>query len=64
MQAEQQAEAAKAGNAKFPAGSIAYLATARFFDDVLSLLPVGGLRADLRTRVAAKLQRRIVEVTA
>ena len=35
-----------------------------FFDDVLSLLPVGGLRADLRTRVAAKLQRRIVEVTA
>jgi hypothetical protein len=31
------AEAAKAVNAKFPAGSIAYLATARFFDDVLML---------------------------
>jgi hypothetical protein len=32
-----KAEANKAGNAKFPAGSIAYLATARFFDDVLML---------------------------
>jgi Fe-S cluster assembly protein SufD len=27
-----------------------------FFDDVLSVLPVGELRADLRARVAAKLQ--------
>ncbi|MGB8861382.1 MAG: SufD family Fe-S cluster assembly protein [Ilumatobacteraceae bacterium] len=27
-----------------------------FFDDVLNLLPVGGLRADLRARVAAKLE--------
>ena len=29
-----------------------------FFDDVLNLLPVGSLRADLRSRVAQKLQRR------
>ena len=35
-----------------------------FFDDVLSLLPVGGLRADLRTRVAAKLQRRLPKAIA
>jgi hypothetical protein len=28
-----------------------------FFDDVLGALPVGGLRADLRARVAAKLER-------
>jgi len=35
-----------------------------FFDDVLGLLPVGDLRADLRARVAAKLQRRLPEVTA
>ena len=30
-------EANKAGNARFPKGSVAYLATARFFDDVLML---------------------------
>jgi hypothetical protein len=30
-------EAAKAGSTRFPKGSIAYLATARFFDDVLML---------------------------
>ena len=35
-----------------------------FFDDVLGLLPVGDLRADLRARVAAKLQRRLPEVHA
>jgi hypothetical protein len=30
-------EASKAGTARFPKGSVAYLATARFFDDVLML---------------------------
>ena len=30
-------EAARAGGARFPKGSVAYLATARFFDDVLML---------------------------
>ena len=30
-------EAAKAGSSRFPKGSVAYLATARFFDDVLML---------------------------
>ena len=30
-------EAARAGSAKFPKGAVAYLATARFFDDVLML---------------------------
>jgi Fe-S cluster assembly protein SufD len=32
-----------------------------FFDDVLSLLPVGALRVDLRARVAAKLANRVPE---
>ncbi len=35
-----------------------------FFDDVLSLLPVGALRADLRMRVAAKLANRVPEPAA
>ena len=35
-----------------------------FFEDVLSMLPVGGLRSDLRARVAEKLSRRIEEVAS
>jgi Fe-S cluster assembly protein SufD len=35
-----------------------------FFDDVLGMLPVGSLRADLRGRVAEKLQRRLAEAGA